>query len=86
MKTYMDFGSWAVALITLILFVTALFTKGITHDLFLEVGVFLVSIKIILMSYQNGVAIRHLDKKLDTIILRLSELQAPQSAQDRSAT
>jgi hypothetical protein len=31
------------------LFVAALFTKGLNHDLFLESGVFLVSVKIIVI-------------------------------------
>jgi hypothetical protein len=42
MNKYMDFGSLMVALITLALFLAALFTKGLSHDLFLEAGVFLV--------------------------------------------
>lgn len=67
MKRYMDKGTFLTALITFVLFVAAIFTKGITHDLFLEAGVFLVSVKIILLAYGNGVAIRSLDEKLDTI-------------------
>jgi hypothetical protein len=34
-------------------FVTALFVKGFTHDLLLEAGVLLVSIKLIMMAYKN---------------------------------
>jgi len=44
----------------MILFIGALFTKGFTHDLLLEAGVFLVSVKLILMAYnskQNQVTI-----------------------------
>ena len=33
----------------------ALFTKGFTHDLLLETGVFLVSVKLILMAYRNSI-------------------------------
>ncbi len=40
MKEHFDLGSIAVILITLILFIVALFTKGFTHDLLLEAGVF----------------------------------------------
>jgi hypothetical protein len=53
MDNHIDSGSLVVAVITLILFVAALFTKGLTHDLFLEAGVFLVSVKIILMAYRT---------------------------------
>jgi hypothetical protein len=45
-----DPGSLLVIVITFILFVAALFTKGFTHDLLLEAGVFLVSVKLIIMS------------------------------------
>ena len=68
MRRHIDRESFIVALITLGLFVIALFTKGLTHDLFLEAGVFLVSVKIIVMAYRNNLAIGHLDEKLDTIL------------------
>ena len=55
MRKYFDFGSIAVISITLLLFVVALFTQGITHDLLLEAGVLLVSIKLILMAYKTAV-------------------------------
>ena len=42
----------------------ALFAKGLTHDLFLEGGGFLVSVKLIMMAYENAVAIGHLDENL----------------------
>ena len=38
---------------TIVLFVVALFVKGFTHQLLIEAGVLLVSVKIILMSYKN---------------------------------
>ena len=55
MKKHLDLGSIIVILITLVLFVAALFYKGFTHDLLLEAGVFLVSVKVIMMAYQNSV-------------------------------
>ena len=73
MNRQMDFGSLIVALITLALFVAALFAKGLSHDLFLEAGVFLVSVKIIVMAYKNSVAVGHLDKKLDKILAQLAK-------------
>ncbi len=61
------------------LFVAALFTKGLTHDLFLESGVFLVSVKIILMAYRNAVATEDLSQKLDKV---LSALASPDKAKN----
>ena len=54
-KKYIDFGSFIIIVITFILFILALSTKGFTHDLLLETGVFLVSVKLILMAYKNRI-------------------------------
>lgn len=62
-----------VAVITLVLFIAALFTKGLSHDLFLETGVFLVSVKIIVMNYRNNVAVRELSEKLDRVLATLAK-------------
>ena len=67
-NAYMDSGTLLVMVITFILFVAALFFKGVTHDLFLEAGVFLVSVKIIIMAYKTKVYIKSIDAKLDTIL------------------
>lgn len=68
MHKHIDMWSFIVVVATLVLFVAALFAKGLTHDLFLEAGVFLVSAKIILMSYRNRVAVERLEQKLDAIL------------------
>jgi len=73
MNKYIDRGSILVAAITLGLFIAALFTKGLSHDLFLEAGVFLVSVKLIIMAYRSSVAVANLDKKLDAILAELSK-------------
>jgi|GEM_PF-673453 hypothetical protein len=73
MNKSIDRGSFLVAAITLALFIAALFTKGLSHDLFLEAGVFLVSAKLIIMAYRNSVSVGHLDRKLDTILAKLSK-------------
>ena len=52
MKKHLDLGSIIILMITLVLFITALFVKGFTHDLLLEAGVFLVSVKVIMMAYR----------------------------------
>ena len=56
MHALVDFGTLATIILTLGLFIAALFVKGLTHDLLLEAGVFLVSVKLVLMSYKSGVA------------------------------
>jgi len=67
MYKYFDAGSLIVILITFVLFVLALFTQGFTHDLFLEAGVFLVSVKLIIMAYRNNVNSSMLAKELTEI-------------------
>ncbi len=53
MEKYFDVGSLVVIGITFFLFVLALLVKGATHDLLLEAGVFLVSVKLIMMGYKT---------------------------------
>ena len=67
MKEHFDIGSFIVIVITFVLFIFALFTKGFTHDLLLEVGVFLVSVKLILMAYKNSVTSKELLSELNAI-------------------
>lgn len=55
MRKHLDLGSIIILLITLALFIAALFFKGFTHDLLLEAGVFLVSVKVIMMAYRISV-------------------------------
>jgi hypothetical protein len=73
MSKPIDPGSIVIAFVTLCLFIAALFVKGLSHDLFLEAGVFLVSVKIIIMTYRNGVSVGRMDRKLDVILEKLSE-------------
>jgi len=54
MKKYFDTATILVIVITLILFIVALFVKGLTHDLLLEAGILLVSVKLILNGYRNN--------------------------------
>jgi len=67
-------GSLAVIIITFVLFAVALFVKGFTHDLLIEVAIFLVSVKLILMTYSNSVASKKLEKKLDAIDEKIEQL------------
>jgi hypothetical protein len=67
MREHFDIGSSVVIAITFVLFVWALFIKGFTHDLLLEAGVFLVSLKLILMAYKNSVTTGTLLNELQDI-------------------
>ena len=67
MKKNFDTGSMIVIIITFVLFMLALFTTGFTHDLLLEAGVFLVSVKLIMMAYHNSVSSKELKNELKEI-------------------
>ncbi len=77
--TYLDPVSLVVIALTLLLFVIALFVKGFTHDMLLECGVFLVSVKLIVMSHKNGVSARLSEEQL-VKIQNLLETSRRQSA------
>lgn len=64
MGKHFDMGSMIVIIVTFILFITALFTKGLTQDLLLEAGVFLVSVKLILMAHKNSVDVKSFQKEI----------------------
>ncbi len=67
MKKHFDAASLSVILVTLALFLSALFTKGFTHDLLLEAGVFLVSVKLIILAYKNSIAVETLLNEMQKI-------------------
>jgi hypothetical protein len=67
MSAYFDVGSFIVIIVTFVLFIVALFTKGFTHDLLLEAGVFLISVKLVMMAYKNSVYIESLANELKAI-------------------
>jgi hypothetical protein len=67
MRKYLSKTDLTVIVITFLLFTVALFTKGLSHDILLEAGVLLVSIKIILMNYRNSVSNELIISKLDEI-------------------
>lgn len=72
MKEHFDFASLIIIVITFVLFTIALFTKGFTHDLLLETGVFLVSVKLILMVYKNSVNSKRILEDLKIIKKKLN--------------
>ncbi|MBN1790458.1 MAG: hypothetical protein JW830_08185 [Bacteroidales bacterium] len=78
MKKYLSNADLIVIVITFLLFTIALFTKGFTHDLLLEAGVLLVSIKIIMMNHKNTVSNTVIMKDLDEIKQTLHEIKTNQ--------
>ena len=73
MQAHFDLGSIVVIVLTFVLFTVALFTKGFTHDLLLEAGVFLVSVKLIIMAYRNNVASQKTSATLSEIKMVLEQ-------------
>lgn len=71
------FDPWSIVVIalTLALFILALFIKGLTHELLLEAGVFLVSVKLIMMSHKNSVLALQTEERLDAIYSLLRSRQ-----------
>jgi hypothetical protein len=55
MRKHLDSSTQIILAITLVLFVVALFETGFTRDLLWEVAVFLVSAKLVLLSYKASV-------------------------------
>jgi hypothetical protein len=68
---------WAVIVIILTvgLFVLALFLKGFSHDVLLEAGVFLVSLKLILMAKKNA----EVENRLEDHLIEIKRLLASQT-------
>jgi len=66
---HFDLGSILIIIITFVLFVLALNFTGLTHDILLEAGVFLVSAKLIIMAYKAS-------KNFIKIELELQEIKA----------
>jgi hypothetical protein len=83
MRKHFDFWSIVVIGLTLILFVMALLIQGFTHDVLLEAGVFLVSVKLILMSHKNSVLAIETEKRLDQIYDLLRRQNSSQTSETR---
>jgi hypothetical protein len=79
-----SFDPWSavVIVLTLVLFLVSIFVKGFTHELLLEAGVFLVSVKLILMAQKNSLSAKMTAQQLDRLSRALEGIQA-QFAQPR---
>ncbi len=64
---HFDVWSVLVLIITFVLFSLALFFTGFTHDILLEAGVFLVSVKLIIMAYKASVSSSKIELELKEI-------------------
>ena len=62
-----DTGSMVVIVTTFILFVLVLFIKCLAHDILLEAGVFLVSVKLIIMAYKASVSAGNIERELKDV-------------------
>jgi hypothetical protein len=74
-RNHFDLWTLVVIVLTLGLFLVALFVKGLTHDVFLEAGVFLVSVKLILLAHKNNASNDAIQRKLDEIHSALQSLR-----------
>jgi hypothetical protein len=78
--SHLDTGSRVVVLVTCVLFIAALFIKGFGHGVLLEAGVFLVSVKLIMMAYKNSVTAAETKEQLLRIERMLEQSGARRSA------
>lgn len=74
-RKHVDPASLVVIALTLVLFLAALVVKGFGHDLLLEAGVFLVSVKLIIMAYKSSAATEALTAELAAIRASLARLE-----------
>jgi hypothetical protein len=79
MKWFTSTDPWSrlVILLTIGLFGVSLAVKGFTHELFLEAGVFLVSVKLILVAGKNAASEERLERQLSQIQASLESHNAP---------
>lgn len=74
-----------VILMTVGLFGLSLAVKGFTHDLFLEAGVFLVSVKLILMTGKNAASEERMERHLNQIKDLLAHNTAPRAINEETS-
>jgi hypothetical protein len=75
MKKTLSTGDVVVISLTVIFFVAALFLKGFTKDLLLEIGVLLVSIKLIMFNYKQTMFDTDVVQRLDALQKDVTELK-----------
>jgi hypothetical protein len=87
MKMFKSIDPWSglVILLTIGLFGLSLAVKGITHELFIESGVFLVSVKLILMAGKNAAFEERLEQHLKHIKALLAGDGAQLAVQEKTS-
>lgn len=75
MENKLGIGNMIVISLTIIVFIIALFLKGFTHEILLEVGVLLVSIKLIMITNKISTANQKLLNEMNKIKKVLDELK-----------
>jgi hypothetical protein len=80
MKLFESSDPWTgvVILLTVGLFILSLAVKGSTYELFLEAGVFLVLVKLILMAGKNAASEERIERQLNQIeeLLKVNRTRA----------
>jgi hypothetical protein len=66
-RRLLNIGTVATIFFTLVLFGAALAVKGFTHDILLEAGVFLISVKLVLTSYRSEIEMKAMRADLAAI-------------------
>ncbi len=87
MKLFKSSDRWTnvVILLTVGLFSLSLAVKGFTHELFLESGVFLVSVKLILMAGKNASSEERMERHLAQIKALLANNTAPRAINEETS-
>ena len=75
-RKHLDHGSLIVIAVTFALFALALIVKGITHDLLLEAGIFLVSVKLIMMAYKLSITTDQTKARLDELVETMQRIES----------
>jgi hypothetical protein len=74
-QRHLDVWSAVIILTTFLMFVAALFLKGLGHDLLLEGGVSLISVKLIMMAYKKSVIATQLNDRLAALQSALARIE-----------
>lgn len=77
---HLDRASGIVIGMTFVLFAASLLVKGLTHDIFLEGGVLLVSIKLILTTRRMDAHVTMLDDRIGQVLANLDPPAAARAA------
>ncbi|MDB5038376.1 MAG: hypothetical protein JWQ35_1904 [Bacteriovoracaceae bacterium] len=72
---FLDRASILTLTLTIGLFIVALFEKGFTHDLLVEAGVFLISMKLVIAAHKTDSSHRAIQEKLDLILSKTKDKQ-----------